>query len=148
MGVTEQKFSRSAAVHEAGHAIVAWSFGLPLGAMWIDAGDSGGETQIGCSDRLTLAEQIAVRCAGGIAQAIFECPGNEVATFKDNFEVMKLSEVHGYTEQSGALAVRCQGCKIAEAILEANRKKTLALADQLVECGRIGACDVLRLIKG
>jgi hypothetical protein len=80
--VTEQKFSRSAAVHEAGHAIVAWFFGLPLGAMRIDAGDSGGETQIGCSDRLTLAEQIAVRCAGGIAQAIFECPGNEVAALR------------------------------------------------------------------
>ncbi|WP_325635388.1 hypothetical protein [Bradyrhizobium sp.] len=70
--------------------------------MRIDAGDSGGETQIGCSDRLTLAEQIAVRCAGGIAQAIFECPGNEVATFKDNFEVMKLLEVHGYTESKAA----------------------------------------------
>lgn len=145
MGATKQQFSRPAAVHQAGHAIVAWSLGLPLGAMCIDA---GGETQIDSADHLTLTEQIAIRCAGGMAQAMFECPGNEAATFQDNFKIMKLLELHGYTEASGALAVRCRGYKIAEAILEANRKKTLALADQLVERGRIDACDVLRLISG
>ena len=148
MGANKERFLRSAAVREAGRAVVAWSFGLPLGAVCVIAEDASGKTQISSSDHLKLAEQIAVSCAGGIAQAVFEGPGHELATFKDNIEIMKLLEAHGYTEQSGALAVRAQGYEIAEAILEANRATVLALADQLAQRGWVEASDVLSYLNG
>ena len=66
----------------------------------------------------------------------------------DNVEIMKLLEAHGYTEETGALVLRAQGYEIAEAILETNRATVLALADQLVERGRIEASDLLSILNG
>ena len=148
MGDTKERFSRSAAVHEAGRTVVAWSFGLALGAVWVNAGDACGGTEIGPADHLMLTERIAVLCAGGIAQAVFGCSGNELATFRDNIKIMKLLGLHDHTEESDALAVRAQGYEIAEAIMEANHTRVSALADRLVKHGRIEASDVLNLMNG
>ena len=78
MGASKERFLQSTAVHEAGHAVVAWSFGLPIGAVSVNAEDASGKTEISSSDHLKLAEQIAISCAGGIAQAVFECLGCNV----------------------------------------------------------------------
>jgi len=123
MGAKKERFPRSAAVHEAGHAVVARSFGLRVGAVWVNAGDASGKTQIGSSGHLKLTDKVAVRCAGGMAQAIFECPANDFATFQENLEIMKLLEANGYTVENGALAARALGYETAAAILEPIAKR-------------------------
>jgi hypothetical protein len=66
--------------------------------------------------------------------------------FRENFELMKLLEANGYTEENSAFAVRAHSYEIAETIVEANLAKVLALADHLTEHGRIKASEALNLI--
>ncbi|MCK1567487.1 hypothetical protein IVB08_26610 [Bradyrhizobium sp. 173] len=148
MSITKDKYPRPTAIHEAGHAVVGWSFDLAVGAIWVSAEDASGGTQIGPADHLKLSDQIAVWCAGGIAEEVFECPGHELATFQDNVEIMNLLAKHGFTEESGAPALRAQGYDIAAATLESNRAKVMALAECLVEYGRVEASDFLMLMDG
>ena len=145
MSTVTDKYPRSTAIHEAGHAIVAWSFGLPIGAIWVSAEDASGGTEIGSADHLKLADQIAVWCAGGIAQEICECPGHELATFQDNVAIMNLLEEHGFTEEDDGPALRAHGYSIAASKLQLHRAKMMVVVEQLVERGRIEASDFLGL---
>jgi len=97
---------------------------------------------MGPADHMRLADRIAIFCAGATAQAVSGYPGHELATFRDNFEIMKLLEANGYTEENGALAVCvCGAMKIAEAIVKDNLAKVLTLADRLTEHGQIEAAN-------
>lgn len=147
MSTTEDKYPRGTAVHEAGHAVVAWSLDLPVGAIWVSADDASGGAQIGRADHLKLEEQIAVRCAGGIAEEVFECSNHEFATFNDNVAIMALLDEHGVTEENGGAAIRAQGYDIAAAKLGVNRAKVLALIEQLVEHGRVEPAAFLILMN-
>ena len=62
---------RRAAFHEAGHAVVARYFGLPVGDHLEIADDGSGKTKIGSADHLPRIDQIAVRIAGVAAQDLF-----------------------------------------------------------------------------
>ena len=62
---------RRAAFHEAGHAVVARYFGLPVGDHLEIADDGSGKTKIGSADHLPLSDQITVRIAGVAAQDLF-----------------------------------------------------------------------------
>jgi ATP-dependent Zn protease len=44
-----ERYPRGTAYHEAGHAVVAWSLGLPIGAVSVSDDDASGGTQIGLS---------------------------------------------------------------------------------------------------
>ena len=65
---------RRAAFHEAGHAVVARFFGLPVGDHLEIADDGSGKTKIGPADHLPLIDQVAVRIAGVAAQDLFGLP--------------------------------------------------------------------------
>ncbi len=54
---------RAAAIHEAGHAVVAWALGLKVQALRIGNGGKG-ESSIEDAGRLPLPERIAVAAAG------------------------------------------------------------------------------------
>ena len=43
---TISKFSRGTANHEAGHAVVAWFFDLPVRSVRVEAEDDSGSTEI------------------------------------------------------------------------------------------------------
>ena len=62
---------RCAAFHEAGHAVVARFFGLPVGDHIELAEDGSGKTNVGPADHLPLIDQITVRIAGVAAQDLF-----------------------------------------------------------------------------
>ena len=69
------KVRRGVAVHEAGHAVVAWALGLPVGQIEIDPNDElAGHSQIGDCTHLPIVDQIAVSIAGLEAQEMFERP--------------------------------------------------------------------------
>lgn len=142
------RYSRSTSVHEAGHAVVAWSFRVPVGALWVNADDDGGESKIGPTTHLELTEPIAICLAGAVAQEVFNCPGHELAAFHDDIRITELREEHGVSEQAEDRALRVQGWNIAAVTLEAHRTKVNRLADQLVERGRVEASDFLNLING
>jgi ATP-dependent Zn protease len=140
---------RSTAIHEAGHAVVAWSFGLPVRAIrltYSDAKGWHGGTDTDKPDHLSLVEQIEVCAAGGIAEEIFDCPTRELATFSDNVQILHLLEAHGISEQEG-LVLRREGYNRAQTRLEAHRTKVGRLAERLVECGRIDASEFLQLMQ-
>jgi hypothetical protein len=70
---------RCAAIHEAGHAVVAQFYGLPVEEIAIDigGGDAKGTTQIGPDAHLPIIDRTALCVAGVASQALFECPSRE-----------------------------------------------------------------------
>jgi ATP-dependent Zn protease len=68
-------YLRGMAYHEAGHAVVAWSFGLEVGEIHIrEIGAGNGGAQIGCADHLPLVDQLASLAAGKEAERFFKSP--------------------------------------------------------------------------
>ena len=53
------------AYHEAGHAVVAWALGLPIGNVYVrKMGEGDGGAQIACVYTLSFVDRIAVCLAG------------------------------------------------------------------------------------
>ena len=142
------RYPRSTAFHEAGHAVVAWSFGLTVDAVWVNADDASGGANISPVDHLTLAEQVAVWWSGTAAESVFECPSHEYAAFDDHAGVMELLEAHGISEEEHGPALRAEGYNIATARLEANRTQVIKLAERLAVDGRVDASEFLQLMNG
>jgi hypothetical protein len=143
------RYPRPTAFHEAGHAVVAWSFGLTVDAVWVNADDaSGGANIISPVDHLTLAEQIAVWWSGTAAENVFECPSHKYVASRDRAKVMKLLEAHGISEEEHGPALRAEAYSIATARLEANKAKVIELAERLVIDGRVDASEFLQLMNG
>jgi hypothetical protein len=72
---------RGAAIHEAGHAIVAFALGLAVEeiAIGISGDDSAGQSTIQESGHLPLTDQIALCLAGIEAQELFNSHTHELA---------------------------------------------------------------------
>src|SRR5262249_18742283 len=93
-----KRYSRATAYHEAGHAVVAWSLGLPIGAVSISDVDANGKSEIGWTGHLSLVEQVAV-CSGGIAaDAIFGHQTDKHAGAYDRMKIMQLIKDNGISE--------------------------------------------------
>jgi ATP-dependent Zn protease len=66
-------YLRAMSYHEAGHAVVAWSFDLKVGTIHIrEIGAGNGGAQIGSADHLPLTDQLAALAAGLQAELEFE----------------------------------------------------------------------------
>ncbi len=127
--------------------VVAWSLGLPVGAVSVSEDDASGNTQIGLADHLTLIEQIAV-CYGGIAAMdLFEHLIHEHAGFNDHVMIKDLLEEHGVSEEEQGPALRDEGYNFARTRLETHRSKVITLAELLIEHGRIEASEVMLLMQ-
>jgi hypothetical protein len=83
----------AAAVHEAGHVVVAWALGLQVQAVSVT--DSGeGRSEIECTARCPLCQQIAVAEAGIIAAELLSAPTWPRAGMADASKVLELLERH------------------------------------------------------
>jgi hypothetical protein len=142
------RYRRSTAFHEAGHAVVAWSFGLTVDAVWVNADDASGGASISPVDHLTLAEQIAVWWSGTAAESVFDCQSHEYAAFEDHVRGMELLEVHGISEEEHGPALRAEALSIATARLEANKTRVIELTERLAVDGRVDASEFLQLMNG
>jgi len=140
------RYPRDVAYHEAGHAVVAWSLGLPVGAVSV-GDDARGSTEIGLAGHLPVMEQVAICCAGIAAVDLFEHPTHELAAFNDHVQIKELIEEHGLVEEERGPALREEARDFALARLEAHRSKVVALAELLVEHGRIEAAEVMLLLQ-
>jgi hypothetical protein len=95
-----------AAVHEAGHVVVARALGLKTRKMAIGIGgdDAAGEAQIEEGTHLSLVDQIAICSAGAAAQRLLDAPTHEMAAFADMVRIRNL--VDDLAEEEGE-ALRC-----------------------------------------
>jgi hypothetical protein len=87
-----EKPSRGLCCHEAGHAIVAHSFGVPVLAVHVDFTEQKGWS--GCTDRppgstdhLDPIDQVAILIAGDVAEKVFDCHAHEDASYFDHGEI-------------------------------------------------------------
>jgi len=132
-----KRYSRATAYHEAGHAVVAWSLGLPVGAVSISDVDARGKSEIGWAGHLSLVEQVAV-CSGGIvADAIFGHQTDKHAGAYDRMKIMQLIKDNGISEDERGPSLRAEGENCARTHLEKHRSKVIQLAEWLIEHGRI-----------
>jgi hypothetical protein len=94
-----------AAVHEAGHVVVAWALGLKTRklAVGIDGDDAAGAAEIEESSHLPTVDQIAICSAGADAQLP---RGRQFVTLKD------AANYRGFPGQAGSrgMAGRSKPC--------------------------------------
>jgi hypothetical protein len=144
--LASDKYPRGTAYHEAGHAVVAWSLGLPVRAVRVSDDDASGVADIGSADHLSLIEQIAICSAGMAAVDVFDCPTHELASFNDNLLIFHLLEANGISEDGQGPKLRQEGYNCARTRLETHKSKLIKLAERLVQCGHVGASEILHLM--
>jgi hypothetical protein len=75
-----------AAYHEAGHAVVAWSFDLVVRSVHLDVANNSGHAKIADADRLEdVTHRVAVSYAGFEAEDMFKRPAVFVRA-QDDFD--------------------------------------------------------------
>ena len=119
---------RRAAFHEAGHAVVARFFGLPVGDHLEIADDGSGKTKIGSADHLPRIDQITVRIAGVAAQDLFGLPKR--AGSHDHGKIIGL--VEGLTEAE-SLKLRNAVYARAREIIKNQKLEVEWLAELLIK---------------
>jgi ATP-dependent Zn protease len=122
----------SAAVHEAGHVVVAWALGLKTRkmAVGINGDDAAGAAEIEESSHLPLVDQIAICSAGADAQRMLDAPTHDVAALSDMVKIANL--VDDFAEDEGE-ALRYAGYRRSKELLELHRAKVERLAQALAE---------------
>ena len=136
--------------HEAGHAVVAWSFDLTVTAVRVafteEKGWHGSTETGGSDDHLPLIDRAAVWAAGYTAENVFDCPAHQTAERADLGQIATLFVAHGIPEQEHP-ALRAKANKCAEAILKTHKDKIFKLTERLVERGRVDRPEVLDLMQ-
>jgi ATP-dependent Zn protease len=128
-----------AAMHEAGHAVVGWALGLPVGEIEIGMGgdDAAGRSEIGDASHLPLIDQIAV-CIGGLeAQHLFDRLIHDMAGLSDFGKIIELIEDGISEEQSKEL--RDAGANRARNLLTKHKDLVARLADEVLKNGKVDA---------
>ncbi len=122
-----ESLRRGAAVHEAGHAIVAWALGLKVRRLCIGE-DCNGASCIECSAHLPILDRIAVAEAGMAAVELLSAPTSPQAGFSDAVKIGNLLD--GYPEEQCKRLI-CEGRERAKEILACRLTVLAKLADAL-----------------
>jgi len=122
------------ALHEAGHAVVAWSFGLTVGSIHLDLATQGGHAMIASVAKLNPVEQIARWLAGYEAEQMFKPPGRKAKAMIDFGEVSRILQENGTPEETPeGQALREQGRASAKARLREHEAKVRRVALHLID---------------
>jgi hypothetical protein len=139
---------RSTAIHEAGHVVVAWTLGLPVGSMAIgvDGDDTAGEAEIDAAALpLSMVDRIALCAAGLEAQRLFGCEAShEHAGAGD---AAKMIEILDDLPDEEADSIRFAGHDRAFQILDQQRSMIERLAEPLALNGRLEEKEVRSLLS-
>jgi ATP-dependent Zn protease len=120
---------RSAAYHEAGHAVVALALGLHVDRVEIFHEDYSGDTEIVGAGDLPLVDRIAICVAGMDAGEMFHAPAHEFAYSRDFQMVVDLLEDIAEAESD---ALRKTGHQRAWDLLGAHSSSVEDIAAQLL----------------
>jgi hypothetical protein len=126
-----------AAYHEAGHAVVAWSFDLMVGGVYLDVANNSGHANI--ADAQDATHQVAVRYAGFEAEDMFKGPAAFVRAeedFKRADEELKneLAQRFAkglYSPEGRQLQAACRAC--AQEQLRKHKAKVRRVAEELLQ---------------
>jgi len=144
--MTQQNL-RPTAYHEAGHAVLAWSLGLAVGTISVNADDLSGETKHHPADHLSWTEQIALRRAGEAACDLFGYPADhEQAYWDDMGKIIALFTANGISHEKDQDVLRKAGYQCARTVLESHKNKVERLAERLVVCGSIDSAEFSSLM--
>jgi ATP-dependent Zn protease len=130
------KDRRSAAYHEAGHAIVAIEVGLPVAEVWIDCDDpsAGGMTPEPTGKRLSKVDGMAICLAGKAAGEIFDAPMDARAYWFDRLKLDKLTK--GLSKKCKSALERAAYQRAVE-LLKADEARVHRVAKYLIKYWRI-----------
>jgi ATP-dependent Zn protease len=122
---------RGAAVHEAGHVIVASALGLTVEYVEVGIGgdDAKGAAEIEYSSELSLVDRLAVCAAGLEAQRLFVAPTHNGAGWGDFAQMIKLVKDLSDEESSRA---RYDGYQRARGLLIRHAAKVELVAKLLL----------------
>jgi hypothetical protein len=124
------------ALHEAGHAVVAWSFGVTAEHVYIDLETKGGGVDIAPASiaNLTPVEQIANCFAGFEAEQAFKPPGRNAKPMYDCGDVRRILRENGTPEETPeGRELRERGRAYAAARLREHETKVRRVAHHLAE---------------
>ena len=130
----DPKDKERTALHEAGHAVVAWSFGVTVGCIHLDLEKESGHAEIASSAHLKHFEQIANWLAGLEAERVFKPPGRAFKAAYDFGEVSRILRENGTPQETvEGQKLRERGRAYAEGRLREHRSKVRRLAQHLME---------------
>jgi hypothetical protein len=121
------------ALHEAGHAVVAWSFHVRVEGVHLDLKTGGGHTDAD-GEHLEPVQQIASRLAGYEAEQVFKPPGRKAKAMYDFGHVSRIlreNETPEDTPEGQELRERGRAC--AEARLREHEVQVRHVAHHLIE---------------
>jgi len=136
---------RSTAIHEAGHVVVAWALGLPVGSMEIgcNGDDTAGRSEIDETARqLSLVDRIALCIAGMEAQLLFGC--ESIHLHGGSSVIIKMLD--DLLEEE-ADTIRSKGYDRAAELLVCRRPLIERIAERLAISGKLEQGEVLALLQ-
>ena len=143
-------YPRGLCCHEAGHAVVASSFGVRVAAVMVmfteEKGWHGETMTEGSADHLPCEYRITLLSAGKAAEEFFNYPADARASLRDYGEIDSLLDRKGMRDEREARID--EGKMRARIVLEEHREQALRLIDRLVKFGRVDDVQFLRLMKG
>ena len=141
---------RGLCCHEVGHAVVAWSFGVRVVAVYVTfsvaRGWHGGIDLID-GTALPYMDRITNLAAGKAGEEVFECAAHYGAWLADFGEISVLLNNNGIPEDKHWLLVT-EARDRARLILKNYRERAVKLVDRLTEAGHVGEAEFLRLMQG
>src|SRR6516225_4031006 len=135
---------RSTAIHEAGHVVVAWALGLPVGSMEIgcNGDDTAGRSEIDeTAHQLSLVDRIALCIAGMEAQLLFGC--ESIHLHGGSSVIIKMLDDLSEEE---ADTIRSKGYDRAAELLVCRRPLIERIAERLAISGKLEQGEVLALL--
>jgi ATP-dependent Zn protease len=145
-----EKTQRGLCCHEAGHAVVAWSFGVRVVAVYVTfsvARGWHGGTDYMDGSALHYMDQVTNFAAGRTGEEVFSCPAHYGAWLADLGEISVVLNNNGIPEDKHWARVT-EARERARLILENHRERSLKLVDRLAEAGYVGDAEFLRLMHG
>ena len=136
---------RSTAIHEAGHVVVAWALGLPVGSMEIgcNGDDTAGRSEIDeTAHQLSLVDRIALCIAGMEAQLLFGC--ESIHLHGGSSVIIRMLD--DLLEEE-ADTIRSKGYDRAAELLVCRRPLIERIAEQLAISGKLEQGEVLALLQ-
>jgi hypothetical protein len=139
-----QRDRYSAAVHEAGHAVVAWA--LKVKTRWMAIGikgdDTAGEARIDDNRHLPLVDRIAICSAGIDAQEMLAAPlSHDLCMTTDMFAIEELLDDLPENER---VIHRDAGYRRSKELLKLHRVTVESLAQLLAERTELNQVEIGR----
>jgi hypothetical protein len=136
-----EAMDRALAVHEAGHAIVAWALGADVVFVEIDLATGNGGSRSSNFDDGQI-KNLAVCVAGCRAEHLLDAPGLRKTKIGD-FRLMR--ELLSRLPKAERRAARVQGYRLADETLKANAVAVRRIADKLLALRWIGEDTIVRI---